>query len=151
MKGLNRRFTAVLWIVLILLIFTFWSLFISGPNRVHEQVEAQNQAKIEKKVKGIQGLTTHVFDYKTYQGYTKKTLYWFNVKGNVITTRKMSTLNYSKAKKVAKNKYGIKADEIVLGYGYNNPCYVITGDGSMILIDYDTFVRVYERGLSPNE
>ena len=35
MKGLNRRFTAVLWIVLILLICTFWSLFISGPNRVH--------------------------------------------------------------------------------------------------------------------
>ena len=74
MKGLNRRFTAVLWIVLILLICTFWSLFISGPNRVHEQVEAQNEAKIQKKVKGIQGLTTHVFDYKTYQGYTKKTL-----------------------------------------------------------------------------
>ena len=63
----------------------------------------------------------------------------------------MSTLNYDKAKKVAKKEYGIQADTIVLGYGYNNPCYVITGVGSMILIDYDTFVRVYERGLSPNE
>ena len=72
---------------------------------------------------------------------------WFDVDGKVITTRKINTLNYKQAKKVAKDDYGIKAKTIELGYGYNNPCYVITSDVSQILLDYDSYQRVYQRGV----
>ncbi|MBB5183482.1 hypothetical protein [Catenisphaera adipataccumulans] len=143
----NRRFTALLWIILIFMILVLWSLFISGPNRIKEAVEAQNIAVIEKKVPGIKGVTVHQFDYKTYQGYTSKKLYWFDANGKIITTRKMSTLDYDKAEKMAADNYGIKAESIELGYGYDNPCYVIQGKWDMILIDYDTFERVYQREL----
>ena len=68
MTHFNRRFTAILWVTLILLILIFWSLFISGPNRVREAQQEQSIARIESKVKGIKGITRHVFDYVTYQG-----------------------------------------------------------------------------------
>ncbi len=148
---LNRRFTALLWIVLILLVMGLWSLFVSGPSRVHEASEQQTIQTIEKNVKGINGITTHIFDYKTYQGYTKDRLYWFDVNGKKITSRKIKTLDYKKAKKTAKKNYGIEAKTIELGYGYNNPCYVIKSDVSIILIDYDTFERVYQGGIGGNE
>lgn len=144
----NRRFTALLWIILIVMVMGLWSLFVSGPNRVREANEQEAISQIEKKVKGIDGITTHIFDYKTYQGYTKSKLYWFDVNGKEITSRKISSLNYKKAKKVAKKNYGIKAETIELGYGYNNPCYVIKSKVSMILIDYDTYERVYQRGVN---
>ncbi|MBP3851708.1 MAG: hypothetical protein J6D36_04115 [Erysipelotrichaceae bacterium] len=147
MTHFNRRFTAILWVTLILLILIFWSLFISGPNRVHEAQQEQSIARIESKVKGIKGITRHVFDYVTYQGYTEKKLYWFDINGEEITSRDMSTLSYEKATKIAKNDYGIEPVSIFLGYGYNNPCYVIEGKYEMILIDYDTFERIYEREL----
>lgn len=51
------------------------------------------------------------------------------------------------SQKVAKDDYGIKAKTIELGYGYNNPCYVITSDVSQILLDYDSYQRVYQRGV----
>lgn len=143
----NRRFTALLWVILIGLILVLWALFISGPNRVHEAVVEQTEAKITKEVSGIQGITQHIFDYTTYQGYTDDTLYWFDTNGKKITTRKMSTLNYDAAEKEALDNYGIETKSIVLGYGYNNPCYVIEGEHSMILLDYDTLERVYQRDL----
>lgn len=143
----NRRFTALLWIILIGLVMVLWALFISGPNRVQEAVIEQTRAQIEQQVEGIKGITQHVFDYTTYQGYTEKKLYWFDTNGKVITTRKMDTLDYDKAKNKASKTYGIKTKSIMLGYGYNNPCYVIEGSHSMILLDYDTLERVYQRDL----
>lgn len=144
----NRKFTATLWVILIVLVLVLWSLFISGPNRVKEATQAAAIEKIEKKVPSIKGVTVHQFDYTTYQGYTTKTLYWFDANGKVITKRSMDSLDYDKAKEMAQNNYSIKVDSIVLGYGYDNPCYVIEGSQKMILIDYDTFDRVYERETS---
>lgn len=145
-KSNGRLTTLGLVLVLILLVSLIWSLFISGPNRVAEQVERQQIAKIQKQNKEIQGITRHIFDYTTYQGYDEDNLYWFNAKSELITSREISTLNYSKAKKVAKKQYGIQCDSIVLGYGYDNPVYEIRGSHKLILLDYDSFVRVYERG-----
>lgn len=147
MTRFNRRFTAVLWIILILLVMVLWSLFISGPNRIHEEQERILREKIEKKVDNIQGVSKHLFDYKTYQGYTDSTLYWFDAKGNVITTRKIKELDYDKASEVAKEDYGISTASIYLGYGYDNPCYVIEGKNKMILIDFDNYAKIFERDL----
>lgn len=137
--------TLGLILVLVLIICFVWSLFISGPVRVNEQNEATIIAKIEKKNKDIQGITKHTFDYVTYQGYDDNNLYWYDAKGNLIIKKKIKTLDYDKAKKVAKKDYGIKCDTIELGYGYDNPVYEIHGSKKMILLDYDTLARVYER------
>lgn len=139
--------TIALVIILVLVICGIWAEFISGPNRVKEQIYTQRIEKIEKQNKGIRGISEHVFDYTTYQGYDDTTLYWYNAKSKLITTRDIDTLNYAKAKRIAKKTYHIKCDSIVLGYGYNNPVYEIRGSKKMILLDYDNFERVYERKL----
>lgn len=141
----GKRFTVLLWIVLILVVLLWWSLFISGPSRVYEVKQEKAISTIEKENSGITGLTVHRFDYTTYQGYTDSTLYWFDENGDTITTRAIETLDYDKAKEVAKETYGITCQTITLGYGYNNPVYEIRGKKRMILIDYDTFERVYQR------
>lgn len=146
-KLTSKMLTLLLSCVLILMIGVTWSLFISGPIRVHEETISAKQQKIKKNNGDIKGLTRHVFDYVTYQGYTSDTLYWFDDNCDLITTREMSDLDYDKAKEVAKEDYKIDSVSIVLGYGYNNPVYEIRGKDRLILIDFDTFVRVYERGL----
>ena len=109
------------------------------------QIYAQRVEKIEKQNKHIKGISEHVFDYTTYQGYDDTTLYWYNAKSELITSRDIDTLNYKKAKRIAKKNYKIKCESIVLGYGYNNPVYEIRGSNKLILLDYDSFERVYER------
>ena len=147
LKMTSRRLTILLFVICILMIGTLWSLFISGPSRVYEESYNTKIKLIESNTEGIKGLTRHVFDYVTYQGYTTDTLYWFDDNGDIITTREMSDLDYDKAKEVALDEYEIDCQSIVLGYGYNNPVYEIRGKDKLILIDFDTFVRVYEREL----
>ena len=63
----------------------------------------------------------------------------------ILSKCNLSVLNYKKAKRIAKKNYNIKCDSIALGYGYNNPVYEIRGSNKLILLDYDSFERVYER------
>ena len=118
------------------LVFTFlfvfallWSLFISGPARVHDEQLAKAYVTIEKKV----------------PGYTEDTLYWFDQKLDEITTRDIGTLDYEKAREIAQKEYGIEPSTVELTFGYNSPCYEVIGSDRMLLLDYDTFTRVYER------
>lgn len=147
LKLTSGMLTILLAAVLVLMVATTWSLFISGPSRIYEETQNAKMSLIKKNTEGIKGITRHVFDYVTYQGYTVDTLYWYNDNCEVITTREMSDLDYDRAKEIAKEDYGIDCESIVLGYGYNNPVYEIRGKNKMILIDFDTFVRVYERAL----
>lgn len=41
-------------------------------------------------------MSEHVFDYTTYQGYDDTTLYWYNAKSELITSRDIETLNYKR-------------------------------------------------------
>lgn len=137
--------TALLALGLFLLFSSMWALFIAGPARMHEEAQQQVISKIEKEVSGIQGLSEHIFDYVTWNGYTSDTLYWFNQKGEQITTRPIESLNYDQAKADALEKYGIEASSIQLAYGYNTPCYEIEGSDQILLLDYDTLTKVYQR------
>mgnify|MGYP004445488003 FL=1 len=139
--------TAGLIFSFLLIFWVLWSLFIAGPSRIHEQVEAERVETIKAEVPDIEGLKQNTFEYITYQGYTKDTLYWFDVTGKIITTREMKTLDYNKAKETAKSKYGIDTSVIELAFGYNTPVYKIEGSGKMLLLDYDTMSKVYERSL----
>ena len=126
-KQHGTKTTLGLVIILVLILLVIWSEFISGPNRVKEQIYTQRVEKIEKQNKHIKGISEHVFDYTTYQGYDDTTLYWYNAKSELITSRDIETLNYKKAKRIAKKNYKIKCESVVLGYGYNNPVYEIRG------------------------
>ena len=87
--------TMALVIILVLVLLLIWSEFISGPNRVKEQIYAQRIEKIIKQNKNIQGLSEHVFNYITYQGYDDTTLYWYNAKSELITSRDIETITSS--------------------------------------------------------
>ena len=141
----GKKMTIALSLILVLIIVLMWTLFISGPARVHEAKQASRIAKIQEQNENIKGITEHVFDYVTYQGYDSENLYWYNAKSELITSRDISTLNYAKAKRIAKKQYKIKCDSITLGYGYNNPVYEIRGSNKLILLDYDSFFCVFER------
>lgn len=143
----NAAFTALQVFIMVLIITVFWSLFVSGPSRVYEKQQEKIVAGIMDENARIKGLTRHEFNYVTYQGYTEDTLYWFNERSDLITTRSIESLNYEGAKKVALEQYNIECDTITLGYGYNSPVYEIRGSGKLLLLDYDTFTRVYERAV----
>lgn len=143
----NAAFTALLVFIMVLIITVFWSLFVSGPSRVYEKKQERIVAGIMDENARIKGLTRHEFAYVTYQGYTEDTLYWFNEKSDLITTRSIESLNYEGAKQAALDRYKIECDTITLGYGYNSPVYEIRGSGKLLLLDYDTFTRVYERAV----
>ena len=96
-KQHGTKTTLGLVIILVLILLVIWSEFISGPNRVKEQIYTQRVEKIEKQNKHIKGISEHVFDYTTYQGYDDTTLYWYNAKSDLITSRDIETLNYKKA------------------------------------------------------
>ena len=137
--------TAFLLFVLVLISVLLWSAFVSGPVRLHEEQQARVEAKIRKAVPGIEGLTEHVFDYVTWNGYTSDKLYWFDEQGKQITTRDIATLDYDAARQTALEQYGVETDTIQLTFGYNRPCYEIEGSGTVLLLDYDSRTRVYER------
>lgn len=143
----NAAFTALLIFNIVLVVSVFWSLFVSGPSRVYEKQQEKIVAGIMEGNARIKGLTRHEFAYVTYQGYTEDTLYWFNEKSDLITTRSIESLNYEGAKQIALEEYKIECDTITLGYGYNSPVYEIKGSGKILLLDYDTFTRVYERAV----
>ncbi|MDO4465623.1 MAG: hypothetical protein Q4C49_01280 [Bacillota bacterium] len=141
----SLNLTIVLAVVLIVSVLVLWALFISGPNRVEEEKLRQAQTMIKEKVEAIEGVEQNSFRYITYQGYTDSKLYWFDANCDVIVTKDISKLDYDTAKRVAEETYGVICDTISLAYGYNNPVYEIEGSGKYLLLDFDTFERIYER------
>lgn len=131
---------------LFILVFSvMWALLISGPSRLHEEKQAQTIRVIEENVQGIQGIEENIFEYVTYQGYTTDTLYWFDQTGQVITERSMDTLDYNKARQMALDTYQMEAESVELAFGYTSPVYEIKSRDRLLMLDYDTFEKVYER------
>ena len=137
--------TVLLSVVIVFMIVVLWSAFISGPSRIYEEKQAERYAKIKNEVQGIKGLEENKFDYITYQGYTDETLYWFNEKCEIITTREIGTLDYDAAKKKAKDEYNMDCKSISLTFGYDSPCYELHSDEKILMLDYDTLEKIYER------
>lgn len=137
--------TIFLWALAIGLVSVFWALFISGPVRLHDAQLAATEQVIREAVPGIRGLEQNIFTYVTWQGYTEETLYWFDNNGGQLTTRGIETLDYDAAKENAKENYNIEADSIELAFGYDSPVYELHGSGKLLMLDYDTLTRIYER------
>lgn len=144
-KTFGFSVTIFLWALAIGLVSVFWALFISGPVRLHDaQLETTEQV-IREAVPEIKGLEQNIFEYVTWQGYTEDTLYWFDNNGGQLTTRGIETLDYEAARENAKENYSIETESIRLAFGYDSPVYEIQGSGRLLLLDYDTLTRIYER------
>lgn len=137
--------TVTLAALIVLIITVFWSIFISGPARIHEAQQAKVEAAIKKEVPGIKGLEENKFEYVTWQGFDDTTLYWFDNTGKVITTRPMETLDYDKVRENAGSDNDMDVESVSLAYGYDGPVYLVKGSGKMLMLDYDTLKQVYER------
>lgn len=144
-KVYGWQLTCFLIVLLIGLFSAMWALFVSGPARVHEEKQKQTFEVIRSQVPEIQGLEENVFEYITYQGYTADTLYWFDQTGQIITSRGLDTLDYNKARQTALDDYGIDAQSVELAFGYTSPVYEIQAENTLLMLNYDTLEKVYER------
>lgn len=135
--------TLALLLVLSVVVMSEIGMFISGPARKYEGDVAEQEARIKKKYTQIKELDRHVFYYTTYVGEDDDTVVWFNEVGKVIVTRKKKTLRTDEVKQKAAQTYHAKNIKVSLGYGYDNPVYVIECDMGSILLDYDTLKEVY--------
>lgn len=135
--------TTGLCIVLGFVVIVEIALFISGPARSYEKQITTEESLITKEYKNIKNITRHVFYYTTYVGEEDGSLLWFNEKGKNIVSKKKNTMKIEEAKQIARDTYGAITVEVMLGYGYKNPVYVLTCDVGSILLDYDTMKEVY--------
>ena len=71
--------------------------------------------------------------------------YWFDQTGQVITERSMDTLDYNKARQMALDTYQMEAESVELAFGYTSPVYEMKSRDRLLMLDYDTFEKVYER------
>ncbi len=130
-NGRSILFTAFLTVMLLLVIASMWALFVSGPARAYEVKLAQEEEAIISQHDAVGNLQRHVFRYVTYSGEDRQNYYWFNTEGQVITTRAKGTRD-DDAARAAAQALGMDAESVTLGYGYENPVYVLqSGDTTL--------------------
>lgn len=143
LNGRSIAISAGLLLVLLVVLLVEISLFISGPARQYDDKIDAQMAKITKTYQDIKNLRRDAFYYITYVGEDKDMLVWFNEKGKAIVSKEKNTLQTEKVKQVAQKEYGAKDIQVSLGYGYDNPVYVVDCSLGRILFDYDTLHEVY--------
>ena len=149
-NGRSICLTVFLALLLLIVIASLWALFVSGPARAYEVRLAQEEAAITSQHDAVGNLHRHVFRYVTYSGEDNQNYYWFNTEGQVITTRAKGTRD-DDAARAAAEQLGLSAESVTLGYGYENPVYVLESGNTTPLLDSDTLEQVDEREVSADE
>ncbi len=132
--------------LLLLTCFIFYlgvAVFISGPKFKYEADILEQEKMIQKEFKDIKNLHRHIFQYTTYVGKEENRWIWFNEKGVAITSREDDTVRFDEAKRSVEDKYNTRVNDVQLGYGYNNPVYVVYCELGEVLLDYETLEEVY--------
>lgn len=142
--------SVVLFLVLLLVIALLWTLNVSGPARAYEQKLNDQIAQIRRAHTAVDNIERNVFRYITYVGEDTSSYYWFNEEGQVITTRAKNTRDDAAAMQ-AVSRLGYAPLEVSLGYGYENPAYVVRCDDRLVLLDYDSKEMIYEREVMQDE
>lgn len=143
LNGKSIIITTVLVVVLMLVLLIEISLFITGPSAKYDAKVEKQIAAIEKEYQDIKDIKRHIFHYIVYIGKDDEKIVWFNEEAKPIISKEKSTLQLEQAKQEAQKLYGWNSMEISLGYGYNNPVYVIQSNNCEVLLDYDTLKVVY--------
>ena len=142
-NGKSIAITAGLLVVAMLVLLIEVSMFISGPSRKYESDIAKQESAIRTTYRDIKDLNRHAFYYITYVGEDQENIVWFNEKGEAIQNRKKDTRRDEEVVALVQKKYRASDVKLSLGYGYNNPVYVISCNAGDILLDYDTLEEVY--------
>ena len=132
--------------LLLLTCFIFYlgvAVFISGPKFKYEADILEQEKMIQKEFKDIKNLHRHIFQYTTYVGKEENRWIWINEKGDAITSREDDTVRFDEAKRSVEDKYNTRVNDVQLGYGYNNPVYVVYCELGEVLLDYETLEEVY--------
>lgn len=132
--------------LLLLTCFIFYlgvAVFISGPKFKYEADILEQEKMIQKEFKDIKNLHRHIFQHTTYVGKEENRWIWFNEKGVAITSREDDTVRFDEAKRSVEDKYNTRVNDVQLGYGYNNPVYVVYCELGEVLLDYETLEEVY--------
>lgn len=143
LNGKSLVVTISLCILLLIVLLIEVSIFISGPSQKYASDIKKQEHIIQTKYKGIKILRRDAFYYITYVGEDNDNYVWFNEAETAIQKRAKSTLKIDEVKSKIEKDYQGKHIKIELGYGYQNPVYVVNCDKGMVLLDYDTLDEVY--------
>lgn len=99
--------------------------------------------KIKEKYPKADNFYRHSFQYVTYSANDGYYYRFFDKDGELIVSCLKSKADFAKVKAIAENEFNVEDPLIELGYGYNNPCYVIDQEDVILLIDFDTYEVVY--------
>lgn len=142
-NGKSLAVTISLCILLLIVLLIEVSIFISGPSQKYASDIKKQEQTILTKYKDIKILRRDAFYYITYVGEDTDSYVWFNKVGTAIQKRAKSTLKTQEVKAKIEKDYQGKDIKIALGYGYQNPVYVVNFDKGMVLLDYDTLDEIY--------
>lgn len=120
------------------------AVYISGPSRKYEDTVLKQEERIRSTYSAVKDLQRHVFQYTVYVGEDDDMYIWFNEEGSVITTKEKSSARFSEVKELARSVYGFQNAGVSLGYGYDNPVYVLDSGEREVLLDYDSMEEVYD-------
>ncbi len=142
-NGKSIALSVGLCVVLLIVLLAEFSIFSSGPSRKFEEEVRNQMTAIQETYREIENLHRDAFYYITYIGEDSENYVWFNEKGQAIISKEKSSLQMNQVKDIAAQDYNMEDAEITLGYGYDNPVYVITDGVTEIRLDYDELHEVY--------
>ena len=142
-NGKSIALSVGLCVVLLIVLLAEFSIFSSGPSRKFEEEVRNQMTAIQETCREIENLHRDAFYYITYIGEDSENYVWFNEKGQAIISKEKSSLQMNQVKDIAAQDYNMEDAEITLGYGYDNPVYVITDGVTEIRLDYDELHEVY--------
>lgn len=142
-NGKSIALSVGLCVVLLIVLLAEFSIFSSGPSRKVEEEVRNQMTAIQETYREIENLHRDAFYYITYIGEDSENYVWFNEKGQAIISKEKSSLQMNQVKDIAAQDYNMEDAEITLGYGYDNPVYVITDGVTEIRLDYDDLHEVY--------
>lgn len=143
LNGKSILITTILMLVFAAVFFICVAMFFSGPSRAFEKNVDDKISKITSEYKNVENLERKTFYYVTYIGENNDMYLFFNDLGELIDSREKKTKDIEKVKALVLEKYQIETDDISLGYGYNNPTYVIKYASGTITLDYDNLKEIY--------
>lgn len=147
MKFKNIRITVFLLVVMIFLIIVNIGLNISGPARYEEKKDEQVLLKVQSRFPLIKSLYRHSFQYVTYSCISQNQAYIFDYEGSLVVDKDFDENMLERARQLAFDDFGIEADQVHIGYGYENAVFVIEEADASVYYDYDSYeVVFYVRG-----
>lgn len=137
--------TIFLLFVLIVVIYSFIGVSITGPYYIGQNEQNQVIEKIKKEEKKVISITRHQFEYITYTCETKNEYIIYNENGEKILTRSKKELKLDKVKEIINEKYPeLATQDIQISYGYENAVYLIEDDNyTKLMLDFDKLKKVF--------